>query len=232
MKNKVGMRDVGVLVVRLTAGSLMAGHGAQKLFGAFGGHGLEGTGGWMESMGLKPGKAWAALAGASEFSGGLLTALGLLNPVGTLGTVGAMSMATAKVHWGKPVWATSGGAELPLIYSAIALGVGIAGPGKISVDNALGIKLPRRLVLVPGLLLTAGAVAAGLYRSNMAQLEQPEAQSEEQPVGEAEQSEHAAVRVAERPGAELQQESERAASEPNRVAGAELQAGQDAAHPI
>src|SRR5687767_13895981 len=63
------MADLGLLGLRLTAGGLLAGHGAQKLFGKFGGYGLEGTAGWLESIGLRPGKPWATLAGASEFGG-------------------------------------------------------------------------------------------------------------------------------------------------------------------
>src|SRR5829696_3487972 len=73
--------DLGLLALRLTTGGLMAGHGAQKLFGSFGGHGLKGTTGFMESLGLKPSKQWATLAGASEFGSGLLTALGFGGPI-------------------------------------------------------------------------------------------------------------------------------------------------------
>ena len=87
----------------------MVGHGAQKLFGSFGGPGLEGTSGFMEMLGMRPGRPWAYLAGLAEFGGGVLTALGLLHPLGPLGIIGAMSMATRKAHWGKPVWATEGG---------------------------------------------------------------------------------------------------------------------------
>src|SRR5688572_23388419 len=81
--------DLGLLALRLTAGGLLAGHGAQKLFGAFGGHGLEGTAGWLESIGLRPGKPWATLAGLSEFGGGALTALGLGGPLGPVALQGA-----------------------------------------------------------------------------------------------------------------------------------------------
>ncbi len=97
------MKDLGLLIIRLAVGSLLAEHGAQKLFGAFGGRGLEGTGGWMESMGLKPGEEWAALAGAGEL-GGLLTALGLFHPLGPIAVFGPMGVATGKVHRGKPIW--------------------------------------------------------------------------------------------------------------------------------
>src|SRR5829696_6772529 len=134
------MRDFARLILRLTVGLLMAGHGAQKLFGWFGGHGLEGTGGWLESLGLRPGKQWALLAGLSEFGGGLLTALGFLNPLGPLGTIGAMVMATVKAHKGKPIWVTAGGAELPVVNIAASLALGLAGPGKFSVDSLFGLK--------------------------------------------------------------------------------------------
>ena len=113
------MRSLGVLIVRLVVGGLLAGHGAQKLFGWFGGAGLEGTAGWLESMRLRPGTVWARIAGGSELGGGLLTALGFLNPLGPIAAMGAMSMAWAKVHLGNPVWSTKGGAELPLTNIAV-----------------------------------------------------------------------------------------------------------------
>src|SRR6266436_7005776 len=97
------MSDIGLLILRLTVGGLLTGHGSQKLFGWFSGPGLKGTAGWLESLGLKPGTPWATVAAASEFGGGVLTTLGLLHPLGPLGTMGTMIMATAKAHWGKPI---------------------------------------------------------------------------------------------------------------------------------
>src|SRR5579885_1362459 len=123
------MVNLALLVLRLTAGSLLAGHGSQKLFGWFGGNGLDGTAKWLESMGLKPGRPWAVAAGASEIGGGMLMILGLLNPVGPLSALGSMGMATAKAHWGKPIWVTSGGAELPVTNGAITTALMLAGPG-------------------------------------------------------------------------------------------------------
>ncbi|MEA2532129.1 MAG: putative oxidoreductase [Thermomicrobiales bacterium] len=149
--------DLGLLVLRLTAGGLLAGHGAQKLFGAFGGHGLEGTAGWLESIGLRPGKTWAVLAGASEFGGGTLTALGLGGPLGPIAMQGAMATAARKAHWGKPIWATAGGAEVPVLYSAIGAAVGLAGPGRYSLDRLFGVRVPKTLVA-----LTMAGVAAGI----------------------------------------------------------------------
>lgn len=153
--------DLGLLALRLTAGGLLAGHGAQKLFGAFGGHGLEGTAGWLESIGLKPGKPWAALAGLSEFGGGMLTALGLGGPLGPIALQGAMATAARKAHWGKPIWTTAGGAEEPALYAAIGLALAFAGPGRYSLDRLFDVHVPKRLVA-----LTVAGVAAGIMMAN------------------------------------------------------------------
>jgi putative oxidoreductase len=134
--------DTAPVVVRLVQGSLMAGHGAQKLFGSFSGPGLEGTAGFMEMLALKPGRPWAFLAGLSEFGGGVLTVLGLLNPLEPLGIIAAMSMATTKAHWSKPIWVTEGGAELPVLNIAVSSALMLCGPDRYSLDRLLGIRLP------------------------------------------------------------------------------------------
>ena len=139
------MSNLAALLLRLVIGGLLAGHGAQKLFGSFRGPGLEGTSGFMEMLGLRPGRPWAVLAGLSEFGGGLLTLLGFLNPLGPLGVIGSMAMATVTAHKGKPVWVTEGGAELPLTNIAAATALILNGPGKWSLDRALGLSLPRWL---------------------------------------------------------------------------------------
>ncbi len=180
--------------MRLVVGGLLAGHGAQKLFGWFGGGGVKGTAGMMESLEMRPSRAWALLAGLSEFGGGALTALGALNPLGPLGIMGAMSMATAKVHWGKPIWAGAGGAELPLTNIAAAAALALVGPGSYSVDHALGIRLPRWIGL-----LGVGAIALGLARS--LQPSQPaEQQAGLQARDQLEQAETEAAQEAEREG--------------------------------
>jgi putative oxidoreductase len=150
------INEFAPMIVRVAQGSLMAGHGAQKLFGSFGGPGLEGTSGFMEMLGMRPGRPWAYLAGLSEFVGGVLTALGLLNPLGPLGVIGSMSMATRKAHWGKPIWVTEGGAELPVLNIAISTALMIREPDKYSLDRVLGIRLPRWVGLVGlvGIILT------------------------------------------------------------------------------
>src|ERR1044072_3276783 len=91
------MFDLGLLVARVVLGLLMAAHGAQKLFGWFGGYGIAGTGGFMESLGFRPGRFFAAAAGTTEFAGGLLVALGLLGPLGPAMIISTMIVAIAMV---------------------------------------------------------------------------------------------------------------------------------------
>src|SRR6266550_2772001 len=160
-KESSTMRDLGLLILRLTVGGLLTGHGSQKLFGWFSGPGLKGTAGWLESLGLKPGTPWATAAAGSEFGGGVLTALGFLHPLGPLGTMGAMIMATVKTHWGKPIWASKGGAELPVINMAAALALTLTGPGRFSLDDVLGIRLPRMLIIALA-IVEAAMVAVGI----------------------------------------------------------------------
>ncbi|GGD66306.1 DoxX family protein [Paenibacillus nasutitermitis] len=131
------MTAVGLLVVRLIVGLLFVGHGAQKLFGWFGGYGPKGTGGWMESIGIKPGVLIAVLAGLMELVGGLLLALGLLTPVAGVLIVLAMLGAIITVHGKNGVWATANGYEYPLVLIAVAVAVSLIGAGPYSIDAAL-----------------------------------------------------------------------------------------------
>jgi putative oxidoreductase len=162
--NTSRVNDLAPFIVRLAQGSLMAGHGAQKLFGAFGGPGMEGTSQMMEMLGLKPGRPWATLAGISECGGGVLTALGLLNPLGPLGVIGAMSMATTKAHWGKPIWVTEGGAELPVLNLAVSTALMLREPDKYALDHVLGIRLPSWVgpLGLAGILLAVRYTGVGI----------------------------------------------------------------------
>ncbi|HEY8200465.1 MAG TPA: DoxX family protein [Actinomycetota bacterium] len=127
-------RDVGLLAVRASAGLLLAGHGAQKLFGWFGGPGLKATAASFAEIGWAPGKIFATLAGASELGGGLLLALGLLTPLGAAAMIGVMFNAVFVVTWSKGPWVQNGGFELGLLYGIAAFTVALTGPGRLSLD--------------------------------------------------------------------------------------------------
>lgn len=131
--------SIGLLIARVVIGLLMAGHGAQKLFGWFGGYGLNKTGEFFVQLGFRPGRAFAAAASFSEVASGLLVALGFLGPIGPALMISVMIVAAVTVHWGQGLFASSNGIELPLLYAAVALGLAFAGPGAYSVDAWLGI---------------------------------------------------------------------------------------------
>ncbi len=154
------MKDFGLLVLRAVVGGLVAGHGAQKLFGVFDGPGMERTVGIMEKIGVQPPRFWAQMAGLAELCGGLFTALGFMHPVGPMVMLGPMAVATRKVHWGKPIWVSSGGAELPVTNVAVAATLLIAGPGVFSLDTILGTRASWRTVLA-----TAAGLAFGLWQT-------------------------------------------------------------------
>lgn len=128
------MINIGLLIIRLVVGLLFIGHGAQKLFGWFGGYGLKGTGGWFESIGMKPGVTMALFAGLAELIGGMLFALGLLTPLAAVIITGTMVMAIFKVHAPNGLWAASNGYEYNLTLIAVAVGVALIGPGLYALD--------------------------------------------------------------------------------------------------
>lgn len=123
------MMDLGLLIIRLVVGLSFAGHGAQKLFGWFGGYGLKGTGGWLESIGVKPGVTMALLAGLAELVGGLLFAAGVGTWIGAIFIVFTMLVAIVKVHGQNGYWVTQNGYEYNLTLIAVAIGVALIGPG-------------------------------------------------------------------------------------------------------
>ncbi|MEH7109735.1 MULTISPECIES: DoxX family protein [Bacillaceae] len=129
------MLNIGLFIIRLVIGVLFIGHGAQKLFGWFGGYGLKGTGGWFESIGMKPGVTMALFAGLAEFIGGLLFALGLLTPLAGILIAGTMIMAIVKVHGPNGLWATANGYEYNLTLLAVAIGIALVGPGQYALDS-------------------------------------------------------------------------------------------------
>ncbi len=160
------LSDVGLLLLRVVLGLYLAGHGAQKLFGWFEGPGLEKMSGAMVRMRLRPAPFWAWMAGLSEFAGGVLTVVGLLDPLGPLAIAAALIMANIVAHQGKGFWAAKGGRELPLTNLAAALALALAGPGSLSLDRVLGTVLPEPITVVAGSgLVLLGVLVALLGRS-------------------------------------------------------------------
>jgi|SRR5580698_3719838 putative oxidoreductase len=148
------MRDVMLLGTRLVLGSYLAVHGAQKLFGTFGGPGLERAGAGFERIGLTPGKPMAALAGATELGGGLLTVAGVADPAGPLAIIGAMTVASA-THRASGALAANRGFELPLTNLAAAAALAAAGPGRFRIGPPLSRRLTTAAVAGGGVMAAA-----------------------------------------------------------------------------
>src|SRR5881394_987866 len=119
-----GLFDLGLLVLRVVLGLIFAAHGAQKLFGWFGGYGIAGTGGFLETLGFRPGKTFAIAAGLGEFLGGLIVA--------------GMIVAMVTVHRKNKFFVTTNGIEHPLMFTTVAVGIALTGPGRYSLDAAVG----------------------------------------------------------------------------------------------
>jgi len=129
------------LIMRVPVGLTLMAHGSQKLFGMFGGYGLEGTGQWMASIGLTPGYLMALLAGSGEFFGGLLLLLGLLlRPAATV-VAFTMLVALFTVHIHNGLFMANNGYEYALTLAAIAISLVISGAGKVSLDNIIARKV-------------------------------------------------------------------------------------------
>ncbi|MET8976381.1 DoxX family protein [Streptomyces sp. NPDC004539] len=151
--------DAGLLLIRLVLGVTMAAHGTQKLFGWFGGAGLEGTGQFFAMSGYPAAQTMALVAGLTETLGGLGLALGLLTPLAGAAVVGTMINATA-VKWGGGFFAPQG-VELELLLAAVAAGLTLTGPGRLAADRALPWLRAHRLTHGTA-ALTLGAVTAGV----------------------------------------------------------------------
>ncbi|MFI0516192.1 putative oxidoreductase [Streptomyces canus] len=147
-------RDLGLLLLRLGTGGVLAAHGAQKLLGWFGGGGLEGTGQFMESVGYAPGKASATAAGLAEAGGGALLALGLATPAAGAAAAGAMAGASA-VHAPNGFFNAGGGYEYAASLGLTAAGLAVTGPGRLSLDHALGHAVNRGWMVPAALGATA-----------------------------------------------------------------------------
>jgi putative oxidoreductase len=125
------------LVLRVPVGLILAAHGAQKLFGWFGGYGLEGTGQWLASIGLEPGYAMALLAGGAEFFGGLALVLGLLTRPAALVAAFTMLVAIFSVHIGNGLFMSNNGYEYALTLFVVTLALAVQGAGRFALDNLL-----------------------------------------------------------------------------------------------
>lgn len=169
--------DLVLLVLRIVVGGLFVGHGAQKLFGAFGGHGLAGTAGFFEAIGLRPGHLHARVAGGAEFFGGALLMLGLVTPFAAAALIATMVAAVITVHYAKGVWVTDGGYEYNLVIIAVAFTLAGAGPGSWSLDHAIGMHLNGAIwalaALAAGLIGGWGAVLSGRSASRAATHQPP-----------------------------------------------------------
>jgi len=178
--------DLGRTALRIVVGPLFVGHGTQKLFGWFGGHGLEGTGAFFEQLGLKPGKRQATGAGAAETVGGALLTLGALTPVAAGLITGTMITAIRKVHAPKGPWNTDGGYEYNLTLIAAMAALAEVGPGRPSVDESVFPRLKGNgwaLAQFAGAAAAAALLTSGRTDAEPASDEAdrgPEAQAERQ----------------------------------------------------
>jgi putative oxidoreductase len=153
-----GAASVGLLVGRLVVGLGMAAHGSQKLLGWFGGHGLAGTAGYFESLGFRPGRAFAVLAGLGELTSGLLVAVGLFGPVGPALMLAVMIVAIMQTRE-HGFFAMNNGIELPLMYGSAAVLLSFAGFGGLSLDAAFGLT-PLSNLRAEGVALAVGILGA------------------------------------------------------------------------
>jgi len=163
---------IGRLFLRLVVGGLFVGHGTQKLFGWFGGHGLDATAGAFEQMGMRPGRRNAIAAGAAEAGGGALLALGLETPLAASVLTATMLTAIQRVHGSKGPWVTDGGYEYNLVLIAAVLALAEVGPGGLSLDAARGKERSGSHWALAA-LLTGAAGSIGAHLAAAAQPEPP-----------------------------------------------------------
>jgi putative oxidoreductase len=160
--------NFGRLILRAVIGGYFIGHGTQKLFGWFGGHGPEGTGQFFEGLGLRPGKRHAIAAGAAEAGGGALLVLGAATPVAASMITATMITAILRVHKKNGPWVSDGGYEYNLVLIAAVLALAETGPGSPSVDAARGSKMYGPQWALLALLLGAAGAAGANFAADSA----------------------------------------------------------------
>ena len=167
------MVTAGLLVLRLVLGLTLAAHGAQKLFGWFEGPGLAGFAANLEELGVRPGRAWAIVAAAVEFGGGLLVALGLLTPIAALLLVGDLLIAILTVHLTRGFWNHDGGFEFPVALIGGLVAVSLIGPGSFSLDRVIRLALPEQATWLAIVIVVLLGVIAAAASGRMQTAEQP-----------------------------------------------------------
>jgi putative oxidoreductase len=174
------MMKIGRLLLRLVVGGFFIGHGTQKLFGWFGGHGLDATAQGFEHLGMRPGRRNAVAAGAAEAGGGAALALGFATPLAASALTATMLTAINRVHLKNGPWAANGGYEYNVVLIAAVLALAEIGPGELSLDGALGWEDHG-----PGwalaALLAGAAGAIGAHLAAEAQPAPPDAPQSETP---------------------------------------------------
>lgn len=155
-------QEILLTLLRILIGLLFVGHGAQKLFGWFGGPGLAGATQFTDSLGIRPARLWAVVNSLSEFIGGLFLILGFLTPVAAALIVGIMLTAIVKVHAANGLWNTGGGYEFNLLIIANAFLLGMSPPTPASVDYGMNygwthaqMFIVSLVVVIIGLFITA-----------------------------------------------------------------------------
>jgi putative oxidoreductase len=182
---------LGRLLLRLAVGGFFVGHGTQKLFGWFGGHGLDATAEGFEHLGLRPGRRNAIAAGAAEAGGGALLAAGLATPFAASAIVGTMITAIDSVHAKNGPWVTNGGYEYNVVLIAAALTLAEVGPGPLSLDAALDSERSGSKWALFALI--AGAAGAfGARQAAAAQPAPPAAPEQPKPAASTEDAPSAA----------------------------------------
>ncbi|MFD3542658.1 DoxX family membrane protein [Streptomyces sp. NPDC058662] len=166
---RINRRDLALLALRTGTGAVLMAHGTQKLFGWFGGAGLEKTAAAMEQMGYRPGRPSAVAAGMGEAGGGALLILGLATPAAGAAAAGAMAGAVA-VHAPAGFFAQGGGFEYPAFLGFTAAAIGLAGAGRYALDHATGHTFDQPWTL--GLAFAGSALAAGVVVTRRARAAQ------------------------------------------------------------